>query len=307
MKVEWIANGDGTHTGFVDDASVDLCAEVTPSGDGFVWVVDGPADTLRGTCMPRALSVAMLLAADGLRHEAKWAAKSAPADVAFDAQADAPLPDSYRIIIEPVRVVHQAIEGDDLDAVLAAESEALGLFRVGRTVAAAMVLILAGWWEVEDHTLVKRIKRDNGQLVRYMMRHDARTLHHFIDGEAFTVSIPLVVWTWCNGPLPSGFQLHHKNGNRSDCSLGNVEPTTLSERRWAATDAWGLGLNVPRYGFDWIHAEWAKRRDVGLVIPRDLDEVLDGWGARRDAVSPRRSQRLSVAETMAVDQMEMFG
>lgn len=65
------------------------------------------------------------------------------------------------------------------------------------------------------------------------------------DGISTKFTVHQLIWNMFMGPIPDGLELNHKNGNKSDCRLTNLELMTHAEN---VKHAYRIGLTPSRRG-----------------------------------------------------------
>lgn len=69
------------------------------------------------------------------------------------------------------------------------------------------------------------------------------TLHND-NGEQKTIKLHRIIWETANGSIPNGYDIHHKDHNRTNNSISNLEMIHQSEHRGNHIK----GENNPNYG-----------------------------------------------------------
>ena len=76
-----------------------------------------------------------------------------------------------------------------------------------------------------------------------------RTYHMCKDGISQYRLAHILVWLTFKGPIPNGFEINHKNGNRDDPALTNLEPLTRSQNAVHSFEVLGrANFNVTQLG-----------------------------------------------------------
>lgn len=90
-------------------------------------------------------------------------------------------------------------------------------------------------YEVSDVGEFRRLTTRSGRslaepkLIKTGSRRGYRNITFCKEGSIRTYSAHRVVWEAFNGFIPDGIQINHKNGNKADNSLANLELATPSE------------------------------------------------------------------------------
>jgi hypothetical protein len=102
----------------------------------------------------------------------------------------------------------------------------------------------------------------------------------FEDGKVFCLSAHRVVWEAFHGPIPEGLQLNHKNGQKFDNRLDNLELCTASENKLHSYRVLGAkAVNTPRRG-----EANNKAKLKASDIPRIRQLAAEGWTQKRIGV-----------------------
>jgi hypothetical protein len=91
-----------------------------------------------------------------------------------------------------------------------------------------------GWYEVSDHGRVRRVAGGSGALpgrvlIPQKAGADYRKVNLYRDGQKQQVGVHLVVAAAFIGPRPPNHECNHKDGNKTNNHLGNLEYVTSLE------------------------------------------------------------------------------
>ena len=105
-----------------------------------------------------------------------------------------------------------------------------------------------GWYEVSDCGRVKRIKKSSGarpgRIFSLIQTHDgySRALLHLSGVRARSHPVHRLVMAAFLRPCPAGLQVNHKNGDKLDNRLCNLEYVTHKENMRHAREVLGIKM-----------------------------------------------------------------
>ncbi len=111
-----------------------------------------------------------------------------------------------------------------------------------------------------------------------------------INGTKRTFSAHRAVWEAFCGPIPQGMQINHRNGNKADNSISNLELCTSSENRAHAYRVLGVAPNInPNHGIKNGRAKLKSEHipEIKRLYNSGLtqNEIADRYGVCQKTIS----------------------
>ena len=122
--------------------------------------------------------------------------------------------------------------------------------------------VMSGWIEIRPDGSIWRVmqrRKDRWNNVVSVFptiphRIDAstgvgyRTIKIMVDGVQTSALAHRLVWRHANGPIPPGLTINHKNGNKADNHIENLELATYSKNTMHAVHILGVGRTLRQRG-----------------------------------------------------------
>ena len=86
-------------------------------------------------------------------------------------------------------------------------------------------------WRVKTRTRTGRVKRIEPCRADYLKSDGYRFVRVNVNGRGIAAASHRVIWATAYGPIPDGYEINHKDGNRGNNVLGNLEPLTPGDNQ----------------------------------------------------------------------------
>lgn len=155
------------------------------------------------------------------------------------------------------------------------------------------VLGFEEFYEVSECGAVRRIKTQGGRPsfreLKPGFRRDYFNFTLSVGNTQRTFAAHRMVWEAANGPLPAGTQINHKNGDKRDNRLVNLEPCTASENMKHAYNVLGRDVRRPQIGSKNGRSKLTEE-DVSLVFAMRREgfsqqKIADRFGVDQTSIS----------------------
>jgi hypothetical protein len=176
-------------------------------------------------------------------------------------------------------------------------------------------LLRAGLFEIDNDGRIWRVAKRHGRGVKkgggyhkgaktspckrvraeYSQRQGYLLVTATIDGQRLVTGAHRLVWVHSHGAIPCGLTINHKNGDKADNRLSNLELATMSQQRRHAIEVLNVNRNRPQGSkhpkTKLREADVLRMRDLRAsgVMVKDIAEMYDMRPRAVSAICTRRT------------------